>query len=115
MNRAATSPIHIRTFAALLCLFTLLLPAASCLFHTAPQQNPCDHCTSHSPLHQPVTKCCAVHPQPSAATASTQCEQFATTGTTADLRLSPPIAAASDPDPQSPPPPLAKPLFSLRI
>jgi hypothetical protein len=69
----------LHSFAALLCLLTLLLSATSCLhdLHAEqPKQATCDHCPKSTPLDHSVPSCCrAQQQQPSATMASTDVEQ----------------------------------------
>jgi hypothetical protein len=69
----------LHSFAALLCLLTLLLSATSCLhdLHAAqPTQATCHHCPESAPPNHSVPSCCHVQQQqPSAVIASTDAEQ----------------------------------------
>jgi hypothetical protein len=69
----------LHSFAAFLCLLTLLLSATSCLhdLHTEqPKQATCDNCPKPAPLDHSIPSCCrAQQQQPSAIIASTNVEQ----------------------------------------
>jgi hypothetical protein len=110
----------LHSFAALLCLLTLLLSATSCLhdLHAEqPKQATCDHCPKSAPVDHSIPSCCrAQQQQPSAIMASTDVEQPALSTAIAGplhfglagVFLSPPIKISIE-LPQHPP------LIALRI
>jgi hypothetical protein len=110
----------LHSFAALLCLLTLLLSATSCLHDLHAEQSKqatCDYCSKPAPLDHSTPSCCrARQEQPSAIMASTNVEQPALSTDMggplplglAEVFLSPPIKISIE-LPQPPP------LIALRI
>lgn len=69
----------IYSFAAILCLVTMLISSSSCMAMTSHAKTPSTDCPSHSPENQPAPACCTVHVQPSASATVFTIEQPAQT------------------------------------
>jgi hypothetical protein len=105
----------IYSFAAILCLVTLLVGSSSCMAMSSHAKAASSDCPAHSPQNQPVPACCTVHVQPSASATVFEIEQPAQILTVRSFTA---ILSARAVMPLPPPrifPPPLPPLLKLRI
>jgi len=105
----------IYSFAAILCLVTMLVSSSSCVAMSSHAKAPATDCPSHSPENQPAPACCTVHTQPSVSATVFTIEQPAQTLAIHSLTVTLDARTIAPPLPLRTSQPPLPPLLKLRI